>query len=257
MKKFITSILLCGIVTSNAMADTEKANYGGNASKQETTGLVSGIALGAIAGGPPGAILGGALGALFGDGWKARQDVSSLQVDLVKSRSAYARLSLEKEEMDRKYRLAMAELDSTKKQTPKYLQATLNRNAFDDCCDNTGLSLHFRSGSSTIEPQYANQLSGLAKIAGLLPNTRIEIVGYADRTGDTAMNLSLSQQRSDKVKQFLNRIGVQNSSITTIAYGETKPLSSAQSLESDFFDRRVIVRLKDTSKQLLTQNPDN
>ncbi|MFK7864697.1 MAG: sortase-associated OmpA-like protein PdsO [Pseudohongiellaceae bacterium] len=257
MNKFLSSIVICSIVSSAAMAGPEKASYGNNPSKQETTGFVGGVALGAIAGGPPGAILGGALGALFGDGWKARNEVSSLQVDLVETRAAYAKLSSETEEINRKYRLAIAELDSVRNRAPQYLNVVQNSNSLVDCCDNTGLSLHFRSGSSQIEPQYTEQLSGLAKIAGLLPNTRIEIVGYADRNGDTKKNLSLSKKRSDEVKRFLNRTGIQNLSITTVAYGDTKPLDATQSFESDFFDRRVIVRLVDTSKQLLTQNPEN
>lgn len=257
MSKFLSSIVLLGVVSSTAIADTERATYGSSPSKQETTGFVSGVALGALAGGPPGAILGGAIGALFGDGWKARGEVSALQIDLVQSQAAYAKLSRENEEINRQYKLALAQLDNARTQTPQYLNATHTPNSLSDCCDNTGLSLHFRSGSSKIEPQYTEQLSGMAKIAELLPTTRIEIIGYADRTGDADMNLSLSKQRSDSVRQFLNRIGIQDSSITTIAYGETQPVQATQSFESDFFDRRVIVRLKDTSKQMLTQNPDN
>lgn len=254
MSKFLSSIVLLSVVSSTAVADTERANYGNNPSKQETTGFVSGVALGALAGGPPGAIVGGALGALFGDGWKARGEVSALQMDLIESQAALAKLTRQSKEMDRKYKLALAQLDT---QPPQYLNATKSTDVFSDCCDNTGLSLHFRSGSSEIEPQYTQQLAGLAKIAGLLPTTRIEIIGYADRTGDAEMNLTLSKQRSDSVRQFLNRTGIQDSSITTIAYGETQPVQASQSFESDFFDRRVIVRLKDTSKQMLTQNPDN
>jgi outer membrane protein OmpA-like peptidoglycan-associated protein len=69
------------------------------------------------------------------------------------------------------------------------------------------------------------------------------------------MNLNLSKQRSNSVKAFFNRMGIQNSEITTVAYGETQPVQPSQSVESDFFDRRVIVRLRDPSKQMLTQSP--
>ena len=79
MTKFLTSVLLCSLVSVSALADTEKASYGGDPSSQETTGFFTGVALGALAGGPPGAIVGGALGAVFGDGWHARQEVGLLQ----------------------------------------------------------------------------------------------------------------------------------------------------------------------------------
>ena len=89
-----------------------------------------------------------------------------------------------------------------------------------------------------------------------MPTASIEITGYADRNGDPDLNLSLSRERSNSVKQFLSDKGIDNSSIKTIAYGETQPLSSTQDFESDFFDRRVIVRLRDNSASMLTQNPD-
>lgn len=256
MKKILTSIILCSLVSAPALAQSEKANYGNSPSKQETTGFFSGVALGAIAGGPPGAIVGGALGAVFGDGWRARQEVSALQVDLVQSQLAYQQLEERSQSLQREYQLALGELDSIRSQKPQLLNVSHSLDALSSCCDNAGLSLHFRSGSTFIEPLYAEQLTGLAKLVDLLPTSRIEIIGYADRNGDAQMNLNLSKQRSESVKSFFNRMGVQNSAITTIAYGETKPMQPKQNFESDFFDRRVIVRLRDSAKQMLTQSPD-
>lgn len=257
MTKFLTSILLCSLVSVPALAQSEKASYGNSPSKQETTGFFSGVALGALAGGPPGAIVGGALGAVFGDGLRARQEVGLLQVDLVQSQLAYQQLAEVSQNLQREYQFALGELDSIRNQEPALLNVSHSLDALSSCCDNAGLSLHFRSGSSEIEPQYAEQLTGMAKIADLLPTSRIEIIGYADRNGDAEMNLNLSKQRSDTVKAFFNRMGILNSDITTVAYGETQPVQSNQSFESDFFDRRVIVRLRDSAKQMLTQNPDD
>jgi sortase system peptidoglycan-associated protein len=257
MTKFLTSVLLFSLVSVPALADTEKATYGDNPSSQETTGFFTGVALGALAGGPPGAIVGGALGAVFGDGWHARQEVRSLQVDLVQSQQALNKLTEKSANLQREYQLALGELDSSRSQKPSLFNVALTPEEISSCCDNAGLSVHFRSGSSEIEAQYAEQLTSMAKMAGLLGTSRIEIEGYADRNGDGEMNLNLSKQRSNSVKAFFNRMGVQNSEITTVAYGETQPLQPSQSFESDFFDRRVIVRLRDPSKQMLTQGPSD
>jgi len=94
------------------------------------------------------------------------------------------------------------------------------------------------------------------KLAKQMPSVNVEITGYADRNGDAQENLRLSRQRSDSVKQFFGKMGIGNSSISTIAYGETRPVQTTQSFETDFFDRRVMVKLRDSSKQLLTQTPD-
>ena len=118
------------------------------------------------------------------------------------------------------------------------------------------LSLNFRSGSSAIEAHYEEQLTSLIKIAEQMPTASVEITGYADRNGDPDLNLRLSRERSKSVERFLNSKGIQSSSIKTIAYGETQPLHSTQNFESDFFDRRVIVRLRDNSASMLTQTPD-
>jgi peptidoglycan-associated lipoprotein len=82
-------------------------------------------------------------------------------------------------------------------------------------------------------------------------------VGYADRNGEAQANLKLSKQRTDAVRVFFNTLGISNSDITTIAYGETKPVDVSQSVETDFFDRKVVVRLLDNNDQLVTTKNDN
>ena len=90
-----------------------------------------------------------------------------------------------------------------------------------------------------------------------MTSAKVEITGYAHRNGDAVHNLTLSRQRSESVKSFFTEHGIDNASIATVAYGETRPLQPTQSFESDFFDRRVIVRLRDNSKSMLSQSPDN
>jgi len=90
-----------------------------------------------------------------------------------------------------------------------------------------------------------------------MPSASVEITGYADRIGNTEKNLALSRRRNESVRQFFRNNGIESSTITTIAYGEARPLQINQNFETDFFDRRVMVKLRDNSKQLLTQTPDN
>jgi outer membrane protein OmpA-like peptidoglycan-associated protein len=54
--------------------------------------------------------------------------------------------------------------------------------------------------------------------------TRIEVQGHADRSGDAAYNMRLSQRRADAVAAELVRRGVARTAITTQAFGETRPL---------------------------------
>lgn len=256
MYKQISFVLLLSISAGTALADTQRTNYQNKSSAEETTGFFGGLTVGALAGGPPGAIVGAAIGALLGDGFHIRKRAAVLQVQLYESQLQLASLRDAAGAAQKDRQLAQAELERLRTNTARIIPARLELATASSCCDNTVLSLHFRSGSSAIEPHYEEELSSLVKLAKQMPAANVEITGYADRNGDAEMNLNLSRKRSASIKRYFNRMGIQNSSITTVAYGETQPLAATQSFETDFFDRRVIVRLRDTSQQLLSQLPD-
>lgn len=255
MIKQTSLALVLTLASATAAADSQRADYQNPPSKEETTGVISGAVLGGLAGGPPGIIVGAAFGALFGDGWRAKSEVGELQVNLYESQLRLAALQEETQALQARHQLAVKRLEEKSFNRTRTYPASIQMQAA-PCCDNTVLSLNFRSGSSAIEAHYEEQLASLVKIAEQMPTASVEITGYADRNGNPELNLRLSRERSSSVKQFLNSAGIQNSSIKTIAHGETKPLHSAQNFESDFFDRRVIVRLRDNSASMLTQNPD-
>lgn len=245
---------LLAAASGAAMAAPEPANYRDAASSEETIGFFSGAIAGGLAGGPPGAIIGAALGAFAGDGQHARTRVKSLQGELVAAQLETERLREETEDLADQYQIAMAELDRLRQARTQ--PAFLPGGDADVAFDNTALTVHFRSGSSQLEPQYQAQLKALAQLVKALPNAAIDITGYADRNGDSQQNLDLSRQRSNAVQRFFNEHGISDGQLSTVAYGETQPLHPNQSLETDFFDRRVIVRLRDTRESMLSHTPD-
>lgn len=239
--------------SASAAADIQPATYDDSqVRKEETTGFLSGAAIGAAAGGPPGAIVGAAIGAFLGDGWVTRKDYADMQEDWVALQNETESLRHQTDLLAQERQSALDELDRLRN-SPQVLPAYLSTANDNTLFDNTAISVHFRSGSSDIEGHYEEQLQSLVSLAKQLPTSALEITGYADRNGDASRNLALSRERTNSVKDFISGLGVDNSEITTVAYGETKPLHSSQSFETDFFDRRVIVRLIDTSKQMLTQ----
>jgi outer membrane protein OmpA-like peptidoglycan-associated protein len=66
-------------------------------------------------------------------------------------------------------------------------------------------------------------LNGFAKY--LLSNTHlnIRINGHTDDLGSDVSNLTLSQERSEEVKRYLVSKGIDESRMTAIGFGETKP----------------------------------
>jgi len=255
MIKQISLALVFTVASTTAAGDSQRADYQEPASKEENAGAISGAILGGLAGGPPGLIVGAAFGALFGEGWHAKSEVGDLKANLYQSQLRLATLQEESQAIQARHQLAEQRLEEMSLNRIRTYPANIQLPTA-ACCDNTLLSLNFRSGSSAIEVHYEEQLASLINIAKQMPTANVEITGYADRNGNPALNLKLSRERSNSVKQFLNSAGIQNSSIKTVAHGESKPLHSTQNLESDFFDRRVIVRLRDNSTSMLTQNPD-
>ena len=250
MIKKISLALVFGLVSTTATADCQYP-----ASKEETTGALTGAIFGGIAGGPPGLIFGTAFGALFGEGWHAKSNFDKVKENLYKNQLRLAALQNESQAMQARHQLTVQRLEEISLKNVRTYTANIESPTA-DCCDNTILLLNFRSGSSVIEPHYEEQLTSLIKIVEQIPAASIEIAGYSDRTGNPELNLRLSRERSNSVKKFLNSRGIRNSSMQTINHGETKPLYSTQNFESDFFDRRVIVRLRSGSTSMLTQIPD-
>ena len=255
MIKQISLALVFTVASATAAGDSQRADYQDPTSKEENVGAISGAILGGLAGGPPGLIVGVAFGALFGEGWHAKSEVGDLKANLYQSQLRLAALQEESQVIQARHQLAEQRLEEMSLNRIRTYPANIQLPTA-ACCDNTVLSLNFRSGSSAIETHYEEQLASLINIAKQMPTASVEIAGYADRNGNPELNLKLSRERSNSVKQFLNSAGIQNSSIKTVAHGESKPLHSTQNLESDFFDRRVIVRLRDNSTSMLTQNPD-
>jgi len=234
-------------------ARISKAPYGNDSSIEQGFGLLGGASVGAAVGGPVGALTGAAFGALVGDGWAAKKQVNHLQVDLVNSRRELASLQQQTSELRRQYELALQQ-DGRGAQ---YIKANLETGAVGNCCDNTVMSLYFRTGSADVESHDMELINGFANLSRHMPDPVVEITGYADRNGDANANLQLSRERTDAVRRMLAARGIENTSITTIAYGESRPLSSSQTQETDFFDRRVILRLRDANQIMLISSGED
>ena len=81
-----------------------------------------------------------------------------------------------------------------------------------------------------------NRLADLMKERGTMT---VEIAGHADSTGPDDYNLLLSGWRAKAVSKYLNEKGIQADRITTVSFGETKPIQSNETKEGRKKNRRV------------------
>jgi outer membrane protein OmpA-like peptidoglycan-associated protein len=77
----------------------------------------------------------------------------------------------------------------------------------------------------------------------LKPEMKIEISGHTDSEGDDATNLELSKNRAEAVKQYLISKGINGARVSTIGYGETKPVASNASSDGRAKNRRTEIRI--------------
>jgi OmpA-OmpF porin, OOP family len=100
--------------------------------------------------------------------------------------------------------------------------------------------INFSSGGSEVPAAATSLLQGAAgQIKELKPGTVLEIAGYTDNTGDSAANVTLSQQRADAVRNVLIHAGVDPSMLVAKGYGSANPVASNDLLEGRFRNRRI------------------
>jgi peptidoglycan-associated lipoprotein len=71
------------------------------------------------------------------------------------------------------------------------------------------------------------------------PDGNVMIEGHCDERGTNAYNLALGERRAEAVKSFLVDLGISDARLTTISYGEEKPLDMGQNEEAWAKNRRA------------------
>lgn len=82
----------------------------------------------------------------------------------------------------------------------------------------------------------------LARIAGILswaPGITVQVEGHTDNTGDAAKNQQLSEQRAAAVGNFLVDQGMPASNISSLGYGESRPIAANNTRDGRDQNRRV------------------
>jgi len=232
---FLATTLIFYSISLQAQSKQEVRN---NISPNESFGFISGAILGGLSGGPPGVILGAGFGALLGDKWTSnRYALEEMRTALDKSNLELIVAKNELAKVSQKYNPLNSVQDVQ-------LISYSNDSVLDASCCESKISINFKTGRSEIEKHYEEELKVFAKQAISLKNSKIEILGYADRNGSASENFELSKRRNLSVEKFLTENGVNRASITTIAHGDTMPLQLDSSYESNFFDRRVSIHLR-------------
>lgn len=85
----------------------------------------------------------------------------------------------------------------------------------------------FKVGQSTILPGFYGTLNNVASTLRQYDQSSIQVNGYASVEGDANMNLALSQNRANAVRNYLVNQGVSSARVSAVGRGETSQFGSS------------------------------
>lgn len=88
-------------------------------------------------------------------------------------------------------------------------------------------------------PESYTELDQLVATLKQMPQITIEVTGHTDNQGNRDLNIRLSEERAEKVKDYLVEKGIDSKRINVKGYGPDKPISPNDTEEHRRLNRRV------------------
>jgi outer membrane protein OmpA-like peptidoglycan-associated protein len=100
-------------------------------------------------------------------------------------------------------------------------------------------NVFFDFAKATLQPESYPELDRVVEMLKLNNNFKIEIRGHTDNVGGEANNQTLSENRAQSVRNYIISKGINDSRVTSIGFGESKPVSANSSEKGRQENRRV------------------
>jgi outer membrane protein OmpA-like peptidoglycan-associated protein len=97
----------------------------------------------------------------------------------------------------------------------------------------------FDTGQFSLKPGAREKLAKISGIVLAYPSLMLEVEGHTDSVGTEDLNLRLSENRANSVRDFLIGQGVVRSSIGARGYGESQPVATNDTSTGRQQNRRV------------------
>ncbi len=97
----------------------------------------------------------------------------------------------------------------------------------------------FDTDSAVVRSSLRSDLAAVARNLNDYPDSRVQVIGHTDNTGDATYNLGLSLRRANAVADILQADGVRFDRVSTAGRGEEQPLASNLTEQGRAQNRRV------------------
>jgi peptidoglycan-associated lipoprotein len=99
--------------------------------------------------------------------------------------------------------------------------------------------IHFDYDKYNIRPDARDALKKNAGILTELKGAQVVIQGHCDDRGSTEYNLALGQRRADAALDYVVSLGIDRAMLSTISYGEERPVDPGQNEDAWAKNRRA------------------
>lgn len=100
-------------------------------------------------------------------------------------------------------------------------------------------NIYFDVNSATIKRESYPVLDEVVDILNANPNAQVRIAGHTDSDGAESYNQTLSEERAESVFNYLVSKGIDARRLTTVGYGETRPVVPNTSAANKAMNRRI------------------
>jgi peptidoglycan-associated lipoprotein len=101
--------------------------------------------------------------------------------------------------------------------------------------------VYFDFDKSVVRDEFAEMLQAHAAYLRDNSNVKLLIEGHADERGTPEYNIALGERRAKAVSKYLVGLGVLESQISIVSYGEEKPIDFSHSEEAWEKNRRAVL----------------
>lgn len=100
-------------------------------------------------------------------------------------------------------------------------------------------NIFFEYAKANLRPDSYPELDRMVETLQRNPNLVIEIQGHTDNVGSNESNMKLSQDRAEAVRKYLLSKKINAERVSSIGYGETRPIATNETEEGKAQNRRV------------------
>jgi outer membrane protein OmpA-like peptidoglycan-associated protein len=134
----------------------------------------------------------------------------------------------------RTYELVILELAPMAQEvTADAMYSALNKDGF------MALYINFDTGKSNIKPESMGTIGQIAALLKAHPELKVSIEGHTDNVGTPQSNKTLSTQRAKSVMDAVVQKGTAATRLTSLGWGQEKPIADNRSEDGKAKNRRV------------------